>query len=139
MKLIVNRAGTHGDATLGDLSIDGQPFCHTLEDLVREVPGQPVEAWKVPGETAIPRGTYKVVIDYSPRFGRNMPHVLDVPGFEGVRIHTGNTPADTEGCILVGYIEAGGTIERSRDAFTELFARLNAAISNGEAVEIEVR
>lgn len=78
-------------------------LCWTLEDVVREIPGQPVTAWKVKRETAIPRGTYTMCVTRSNRFGVDLPLLLDVPGFEGVRIHGGNTAADTEGCILVAH------------------------------------
>lgn len=78
-------------------------LCWTLEDPVREVPGEPVEVWKIKGDTAIPRGTYAVRVTRSNRFKTDLPLLLNVPGFEGVRIHGGNTAADTEGCILVAH------------------------------------
>lgn len=78
-------------------------LCWTLEDVVREIPGQPVTAWKIKRETAIPRGTYTMCVTRSNRFGVDLPLLLDVPGFEGIRIHGGNTAADTEGCILVAH------------------------------------
>ena len=78
-------------------------LCWTLEDVVREIPGQPVTAWKVKRETAIPRGTYPIRVTRSNRFGVDLPLLLDVPGFDGVRIHGGNSAADTEGCILVAH------------------------------------
>lgn len=78
-------------------------LCWTLEDVVREIPGQPVIAWKVKRETAIPRGTYTMCVTRSNRFGVDLPLLLDVPGFDGIRIHGGNTAADTEGCILVAH------------------------------------
>lgn len=78
-------------------------LCWTLEDVVREVPGQPVASWKIKGRTAIPRGTYPIRVTRSNRFGVDLPLLLDVPGFEGIRIHGGNTAADTEGCILVAH------------------------------------
>lgn len=108
--------------TIGRLRIDDpdSPFSvFTLEDTVR-APGV-----KIPGKTAIPAGIYTVVLDFSPRFGKNLPHILDVPGFDGVRIHPGNTDADTEGCILVGLDWKGGDfIGRSREAFEALCDRL---------------
>src|SRR5689334_1352299 len=79
------------DSTIGSLYIDGEFECFTLEDTVR-APGI-----KIAGATAIPSGTYEVTIDLSARFGRMMPHVLDVPMFKGIRIHPGNTAKDTEG------------------------------------------
>ena len=97
------------ESTVGKLYFrlsDRDPWtwlCWTLEDVVREVPGEPVEAWKIPGETAIPRGTYAVRVTRSSRFKADLPILLNVPGFEGIRIHGGNTAADTEGCILVAH------------------------------------
>jgi hypothetical protein len=84
--------------------IDGGAWirlCWTLEDVIREVPGQPVENWKIFGETAIPSGTYQALLNFSQHFQRDLPELLNVPGYAGVRIHGGNTAVDTEGCILV--------------------------------------
>lgn len=106
--------------TIGKMYIDGVYYCFTLEDKVREV--------KVQNATAIPYGTYTVIIDRSTRFGRDMPHVLDVSGFEGVRIHTGNTSADTEGCILLGTTWAGKDfVGGSKLAFDPFMEKLKAA------------
>lgn len=119
-------------STIGDLSIDGVPECHTLEDCVREVAG-PVASWKIPGKTAIPVGIYQVVIDFSDRFKRNMPHVLDVPGFTGIRIHKGNTDKDTEGCILLGQTIAGpDLITHSTEAFDAFFPKLRDLLEQGD-------
>ena len=107
--------------TIGKLYIDGVYHCFTLEDKVRE--GE-----KVQNETAIPYGIYSVIIDISTRFGRPMPHVLDVPGFEGIRIHTGNTSHDTEGCILLGTTWAGKDfVGNSKFAFEPFFEKLKEA------------
>lgn len=117
MNLRLERFEYGPDYTIGRLYIDNQYFCYTLEDKVRKV--------KVPKETAIPAGKYKVVVDESSRFGREMPHILDVPNFEGVRIHSGNTKEDTEGCILLGNTWNGvGFVGQSRQAFEEFFHRL---------------
>ena len=101
--------------TLGVLWVKQKPELFVLEDAVREVVGQPVEKWKLPGVTAIPAGRYRLIIDHSQRFNKDMPHVLNVPGFEGIRIHTGNTPVDTEGCLLLGYGAnlLAGTVQQS--------------------------
>jgi hypothetical protein len=112
------------NSSIGKLTIDGQFFCFTLEDKNREIPGAPVSEWKVAGKTAIPVGTYKLVIDWSVRFKRWMFHLLDVPGFGGIRIHSGNTDADTEGCILVGTNRATDEVLNSRVALAMLWAKL---------------
>jgi hypothetical protein len=139
MKLEVKRFEYGTNYTVGKLYIDGVYQCFTLEDRVREKEGVPVEQWKVQGETAIPTGTYKVTIDYSQHFQKAMPHVLDVIGFEGIRIHSGNTDKDTEGCILLGSTWAGTDfISNSRLAFDAFFAKLSAAVAAKEDVEITV-
>lgn len=138
MRLDLHRHGSVHGATIGTLAINGEPACYTLEDQVREIEGAPVGEWKVYGQTAIPRGTYTVIITESARFKRPLPLLLNVPGFEGIRIHPGNTAADTDGCILVGYTEAPGFIGRSRDAFARVFALISAARSAGETVTITI-
>ena len=107
--------------TLGVLFVDGHYECFTLEDELRED--------KIPGETAIPPGRYRVVITPSQRFQRDMPLLMNVPGFAGVRIHSGNVAADTEGCILVGRDRGVGMVLQSRVAFASLFAKLEAALA----------
>lgn len=100
--------------------IDGKFECYTLEDITRT-------GAKVYGETAIPSGTYRLVIDWSNRYGRKMPHVLDVPGFDGIRIHAGNTAVDTLGCILLGKTKGTDSIGQSKMAFEEFYRKLDAA------------
>ena len=95
-------------------------------------------AWKVKGETAIPAGTYEVLGTFSNRFQRDMLQLIDVPGFEGIRIHSGNTNADTEGCILVGQEINGEFLIRSRAALIELEARTFAVFDAGGRVTIEI-
>lgn len=97
MKLIIKRNLFTPTETLGELSIDGKFFCYTLEDTVRE------NGVKVHGETAIPYGTYKVIVNMSNRFKRLMPLLIDVPNFEGVRLHGGNSHVDSHGCPLIAY------------------------------------
>lgn len=131
------------DTTVGELRLAGDFFCHTLEDVVREVPGQPVEAWKVKGATAIPEGTYELVLATSPRFGPETLTLLNVPGFAGIRIHSGMDHEDTEGCILVGdvidlerHTIAGGKV---RGVLAGLKATVKASIEAGERVWLTVR
>jgi hypothetical protein len=130
MKLTVQR--THGTKgfTAGELSIDGEYFCDTMEDEER--------AEKIAGETAIPLGHYKVIIDMSIRFKRLMPLILNVPNFAGVRIHNGNTPKDTEGCILVGESLRPDFVGHSVVTFQMLMARLNDAVKRKDIITIEI-
>lgn len=121
MELLLTRAPSSSKSTAGTLEVDGQFECFTLEDVVRSK--------KIPGETAIPAGTYKVIIDMSNRFKRLLPLLIDVPGFAGIRIHPGNTDKDTEGCILVGTTHSRDFIGNSRLAFDALFKKMQAAKS----------
>lgn len=136
MKLNVTRDDLQQHCTLGTLTIDGRYACQTLEDVDRKLEDDPDA--KIPGQTAIPRGAYKVIIDYSQHFGKELPHVLDVPGYQGVRIHPGNDADDTEGCILVGTVRSGDRILNSRIAFADLFLRMRTAIARGEEITLEV-
>ncbi len=137
MKLLVERLQKDADVTIGSLSIDGSFECWTLEDPVREIPGVPVEKWKIKGETAIPVGTYGVIVTMSARFGHLLPEVPKVPGFAGIRIHPGNTAANTEGCLLVGEDRHAKSLGNSRKAFDKLFAKIRYALARNEAVTIE--
>ena len=117
------------NSTIGQLFIDGQFECHTLEDMVRPE--------KIYGETAIPAGSYQVVISMSERFKTRLPLLVDVPGYTGVRIHPGNTKADTLGCILVGQSRGTDSIGASRAAFGVLLPKLEAAAAR-EKLLIEI-
>jgi len=107
--------------TVGKMYIDNIYECYTLEDVVRK-------GAKVNGQTAIPNGTYNLIINHSNRFNRDLPLLENVPNFTGVRIHAGNTSAHTEGCILVGTTWSGKDfIGNSRVAFNKLFEKLKKA------------
>ncbi|MCB4811708.1 DUF5675 family protein [Methylovorus menthalis] len=140
MKIFIARQKMEG-FTPGRLYIDGDLECFTLEDQFRESEGWLIDSWKIHGKTAIPRGTYQVVITYSNRFKRQLPLLLDVPGFEGIRIHTGNTTADTEGCILVGADDGNwqdAWLGSSKIAFNKLFPKIQMALGRGEKVWLTV-
>lgn len=122
--------GTAG-YTLGNLFVDGVRECWILEDETHDGP-------KIPGKTSIPAGTYKIVMDWSNHFKKVLPHLLNVPEFEGIRIHPGNAPSDTEGCLLPGQTSTPGMVGSSRAAYTNLVVKIRTAISNGEEVTIEV-
>lgn len=124
MNLNLKRIEFTDDSTIGELSIDGTFECYTLEDKVRPV--------KVKGLTAIPAGDYEVIINYSARFKRQLPLLLNVPGFDGIRIHTGNTSKDTEGCILVGKTKGKDFIGLSKAAFNALFEKMKKASERGK-------
>ena len=137
MKLKLERYQSSEKATLGTLSIDGELVCWTLEDVDRHLEVDPHA--KIPGQTAIPRGTYEVIIDFSNHFQRLLPHVLDVPGYEGVRIHAGNTDKDTEGCILCGGKPLSEDfIPNSRATFEKVFSMLDGAVTDGKPITLEV-
>lgn len=135
MKLRVERRFKGEAHTIGTLYVEGERFCDTLEDKVRDLAGG--EA-KVPGETAIPEGVYRVIVNRSPKFGRELPRLLDVPMFEGVLMHRGNTAEDSAGCILVGENKEKGKVINSTPCEERLVALCKAAQSRGETIEIEV-
>lgn len=123
-------------STTGQLLVDGKLECFTLEDKDRHLEDGIVK--KIYGRTAIPRGLYKVVLDWSPKYKRNMPHVLDVPGFEGIRIHSGNKHEDTEGCILVGKSRNNDWIRDSQLALDALLAKIIMALDAGEDIWLTI-
>ena len=137
MELMVNRDVFTEDSSLGQMFVNDEFECYTLEDKYREVEGVPISTWKVPGETAIPLGRYEVQLLLSPRFGYVTPHVLNVPGFTNIEIHPGNTNLDTEGCILVGTQRNEDSVQNSRIAFTGLLAKLKA-LPQDEAIYLTV-
>lgn len=129
MNLVLRRVYFGDTFTIGQLYDESKFICYTLEDKVREVEGQPVSEWKVQDQTAIPKGVYPVIITMSTRFKTRLPLLMNVPGFIGIRIHTGNSSKDTEGCILVGSTWDGksGWIGSSKVAFSLLFPILDQA------------
>jgi len=139
MKLYLERDVKTPTFTLGKLHVNGIRQFYTIEDAVRQKNGVPVEEWKSKGQTAIPTGTYRIVVNMSNRFKRMLPQLLDVKGFEGIRIHAGNTEKDTEGCILVGTHRTKNGVSNSRFACDVLQAEIERAIKRGEVVTIEIR
>lgn len=120
-------------ATPGKLYVDGIFECDTLEDPVREYPD------KVKKETCIwGNRQYRVTIDMSPKYGRTMLHVLDVPLFTGIRIHAGNDAGDTEGCILVGDAVGNHALKYSQLALGKLYAKIEYVLNRGEEVRLVV-
>lgn len=131
MNLFLQRIAETPEYTIGRLYIDGKVFCNTLEDPVREE--------KIESKTAIPAGIYEVVVNHSPKFKRDLPLLLDVPDFEGIRIHRGNTAKDTSGCILVGINKKKGKVLDSTKYEVELTKILKKAHQNGDTITIEIK
>lgn len=135
MELTLNRIFLGSSATIGELYVDGEHIADTLEDRVRP------EGEKVYGKTAIPEGTYEMVLSYSPRFKKILPEILNVPNFTGIRIHCGNSSADSSGCILVGTWdgEKEDWVSDSKIAFNKLMSLLEEATNNKEKITITVK
>ena len=152
MKLRLKRSHKLNNYTIGDLYIDNVFYCNTLEDTDRGLNSsmneQEIDTIKIKGKTAIPTGKYKITLDIiSPRFSNSslyksingkLPRLLNVPGFDGILIHIGNTPKDTDGCILVGYNKIKGQVLNSKDTFNDLYIKLLEAKSKGELISITI-
>ena len=138
MKILLERDIRMPHFTLGKMYIDGQFSFYTCEDLIREIPGVDVAEWKVSDSTAIPKGTYRIIITFSNRFQKPLPLLLDVPGFTGIRIHAGNTAEDTSGCILIGTARSKGGVVNSQLAMSVFMPALGEALKSNVAT-IEVR
>ena len=126
MKLKLQRIFKGNNYTIGSLFIDGEFFSNTLEDAVRDR--------KIKHETAIPAGTYEVKLTLSARFGKILPILLNVPNFEGIRIHAGNTISDTSGCILVGENKIKGRVINSQLTMAKLMDKLKGVTN----IQIEI-
>lgn len=118
--------------TIGKLFIDGEYFCDTLEDVVRQ------DGVKIYGETAIPTGKYDIILTYSPKFKRSLPLLLNVPNFTNIRIHNGSYATDSEGCILVGENKQKGMLTNSKKTIDNLMYKLNADKSMGKKFSIVI-
>lgn len=141
MKLTLKRIALRPTYTIGKLYIDDVYFCDTIEDTVRDLNkngkfdnGEK----KVHSKTAIPYGTYEIKWTYSPRFKKYTPQLMNVPSFEGIRIHAGNTSADTEGCLILGKNKQVGKVLNSRATINKFYSIIKNACSNGK-VTIEIK
>lgn len=143
MKLMLKRKFFGSAYTIGDFFIDGVFFCNTIEDVVRRLPAACPNTpkgrnctckEKVYAETAIPAGTYKVTMEFSPRFKRCLPLLHDVHHFIGILIHSGNTQRDSAGCLIVGFNTAKGMVTNSRATSD----KLNAILMNEKEITIQV-
>ena len=140
MRLTLKRIANRPTYCIGKLYINGKYFCDTLEDRDRglsdSMTEEEIREIKIKGETAIPVGIYTVLLTYSPKYGKIMPLINNVKGYQGIRIHTGNTSKDTEGCLLVGKNTVVGRLTDSRNTFNALFKRLQQKGSNKITIEI---
>ncbi len=132
MELKLVRRWLTNESTIGDLTVNGQWECFVIED------HYPTPWVKTPGKTAIPVGHYEVIVNMSNRFKVDMPLLLNVPEYQGIRIHPGNTSADTEGCLLPGRIRQPNKVLESKLAYEALFTKIKAAIAKGEKVCITI-
>lgn len=141
MKLTLKRIALRSTYTIGRLYVDGNYFCDTLEDTVRDLNkdgkfdnGEK----KVYGKTAIPYGIYEIKWTYSPRFKKYTPQLMNVPSFDGIRIHSGSTPADTAGCLLLGKNKKVGMVLNSKATIAKFYTIIKDACSKGK-VTIEIK
>jgi len=139
MEIVVKRKFRAKEYTIGDLFIDGEWFCNTLEDkdrgLTSDMSLQEISTIKVKSETCIPTGTYKITLNvvspghggkepYKTVCGGKIPRILDVPGFDGVLIHVGNFTKDTEGCLLLGFNKVKGQVVDSRVTWIKFYEKI---------------
>jgi len=132
MELLLTREIKTDKSTIGELTIDGVHECYILEDIDRGLDSHmtttEIAQKKIHGKTAIPTGKYEIALTFSNRFNRMMPLLLKVNGFEGVRIHWGNTDKDTEGCLLTGNSMSPNMVLNSKVAYNALFQKLSSAL-----------
>lgn len=141
MKLTLKRIALRPTYTIGKLYIDDVYFCDTIEDTVRDINKNSKfdnGEKKVHSKTAIPYGTYEIKWTYSPRFKKYTPQLMNVPSFEGIRIHAGNTSADTEGCLILGENKQVGKVLNSRSTINKFYPIIKEACSKGK-VTIEIK
>ena len=128
MNINLKRTDFTENSTISDVTINGNWVCYVLEDKDRQGNNAWDSSLKVKGKTAIPRGTYEIAITFSNRFQKYLPLLIGVPDFEGIRIHPGNKPEDTEGCLLPGQFKNRDMVTSSKAAFSNLFALIQQAV-----------
>ena len=144
MEVLIDRAWKKDGYTISRLYVNGEFFgCNTLEDadrgLSQDMHLEEIKKKKAYGQTAIPRGSYECVYTYSNRFKKMLPLLKDVPGFDGIRIHSGNSAKDTEGCILVGLNLKKGMVLNSREWTNKLVSKMKEAWNRKERVIIVIK
>jgi len=142
INLLLERFYLGTEYTVGRLAIDGMYLCDTLEDKVRDLNKDgdldDEGETKIPGFTAIPFGRYRVIITRSPKFQRELPEILDVHNFTSIRIHAGNSSADSAGCVLVGENKIKGRLVNSRYWESQLMERLKRFLIYGHELFINI-
>ena len=142
MEIRINRIARKEQYTIGNMYVDDTYFCDTLEDADRGLADtmqiDEILAKKVKAQTAIPTGKYDVILTFSQRFKRVLPLLLNVKGFEGIRIHAGNTAEDTEGCLLVGENKEKGKVLNSRATFEKLMSIFLSCEKRKEQMTIKI-
>ena len=142
MNLILQRKYRCSDYCIDKLYIDEKYFSDALEDpdkgLTDSMSLEEIKKIKIKGNTCIPYGTYNVTITYSPRFKRNLPLINNVKGFEGIRVHNGNTPQDSSGCVLLGFNKIKGQVINSKDTVNKFIDIVQKALNKGEKVTITI-
>ena len=142
MELRLERKYRSNNYCIDKLYINGKYFSDALEDpdrgLTDTMSLEEIKKIKIKGNTCIPYGTYNITITYSPRFKKNLPLLNNVKGFDGIRIHSGNTPQDTEGCLLPGFNKVKGQVIDSRVTTDKLIAQIQQALNKGEKVTITI-
>lgn len=154
MKLTLKRIAKRDTYTIGRLYINGEYFCDTLEDkdrgLKQSMSLSEIKAKKLYGKTAIPAGEYEITLHIiSPKYSKKpwfvkfccakMPRILNIPGYDGVLIHEGNSDKDTCGCVLVGKNTVIGKVLESKNTFAKLYPILKAASDKGERITINIK
>jgi hypothetical protein len=157
MKILINRKYKKDTYTIGEMTIDGNYFCSTLEDkdrgLTQDMSSSLITNKKVYGQTAIPTGTYEVSLDItSPRFSQmefykevcngKVPRVLNVPGFEGILFHVADGPRGVEllqGCIGVGKNKIKGGLLEGKETFKKLYKKMEEAKNRGEKITVTIQ
>ena len=142
MELKLERKYRNNSYCIDKLYINGKYFSDVLEDpdrgLTDTMSLEEIKKIKIKGNTCIPYGTYNITITYSPRFKKNLPLLNNVKGFDGIRIHSGNKPQDTEGCLLPGFNKVKGQVIDSRVTTDKLIAQIQQALNKGEKVTITI-
>lgn len=142
MKICLHRKYKKNNYTIGQLFINNEYFSDCLEDTDRGLTSnmsiEEIKRIKVPGNTCIPYGTYKITITYSPRFKKNLPLINDVKGFEGIRIHSGNNNNDTSGCLLLGFNKIKGGVINSKVIVDKFIDIIQKTINSGESITLSI-